>query len=119
GRFHSVEFHPVADVLKADEAQLVPAYSYFGREPIAHASGADYLDRTARLQHATTYQWVHPLSDIVNSLIQAGLRLDWLREFPITYWQRFADMLAVPPDGWRLAGDPIPLEFAICATKPA
>lgn len=119
GRFHIVEFHPIADVFKEDEPQLVPAHSYFSPEPVADASGGDYLDRAARLRHPTTYQWIHPLSEIVNSLIEAGLTLDWLHEFPTTYWQRFADMSPIPIDGWRLPGDPIPLEFSIRATKPS
>ncbi|HUZ76734.1 MAG TPA: class I SAM-dependent methyltransferase [Chloroflexota bacterium] len=119
GRFHLVEFHPVAGVFKEDRAELIPAYPYFRREAFVDDSGDDYLDRRARLEHATTYEWNHSMADIINSLIQAGLVLDWLHEFPTTGWQRFAGMMASPPDGWRLAGDPIPLSFSIRATKPA
>ena len=49
----------------------------------------DYVDETATLRNATTYTWIHPLGDIISSLLAAGLTLDWFHEHDAVTWRMF------------------------------
>jgi patatin-like phospholipase/acyl hydrolase len=44
---------------------------YFSREPIVMDEAHDYVDETATARNATTYTWIHPLSDIISSLLHS------------------------------------------------
>ncbi len=66
-----------------------------------------------------SYDWPHGLGEIVNALIDAGLRIEFLHEFPYTTYKSHP-WLAQGEDGqWRYEGVPnsIPLMFSIKATK--
>ena len=51
--------------------------------------GCDYVDPDARLANATIYNWIHPLGDVVTSLIASGMTLDWLHEHDAVPWHMF------------------------------
>ena len=77
GRFYYADAHPAAYVFD-DDARLAdgrPGYfaPYFGRQPLVLVEHKDYADPTAHLANATNVEWLHPLSDIVGGLIDAGL----------------------------------------------
>ncbi|HEV2762527.1 MAG TPA: class I SAM-dependent methyltransferase, partial [Pyrinomonadaceae bacterium] len=82
GTFYAVEFHPVA--LTLDDEGRPFKYPYFhSPEPLNFEGAGDYADRAADFPHAS-YEWFHPLGDIVTSLINAGLRIEFLHEFPFS-----------------------------------
>ena len=62
------------------------------------ADHKDYADPAAHLANATSVEWLHPLSDIVGGLIDAGLSLDWLHEHAQVPWRMF-EMLVQKDDG--------------------
>jgi SAM-dependent methyltransferase len=102
GRFYYADAHPAAYVFD-DDAKLAdgrPGYfaPYFGRQPIVMVEHKDYADPTAHLANATSVEWLHPLSDIVCGLIDAGLSLDWLHEHAQVPWRMF-EMLVQKDDG--------------------
>ena len=124
GTFYIAEFHPVSNVF--DESPgidgLYVKYPYFSLpEPFKDDTGNDYADPTSKLQHATTYWFPHSLGEVVTALIDAGLRIDHLHEFPFSTYQ-FLPFTARQPDGTvRLTQHDgcIPLLYSIKATKPA
>ena len=68
----------------------------------------------------TEYGWDHSLGEIVTALIDAGLTLRSLQEFPYSDWR--VDFLVERADGrWYLpegtAGE-LPLSFSLLAMKP-
>ena len=102
GRFYYADAHPAAYVFD-DLTRLAdgrPGYfaPYFERQPIVMANHKDYADPTAHLANATSVEWLHPLSDIVGGLIDAGLSLDWLHEHARLPWRMF-EMLVQKDDG--------------------
>jgi SAM-dependent methyltransferase len=119
GFFYLVEDHPVAIAFNSDEAATElrpdPRYHYFARQAIRDEYDGSYADRGAHLRHQVTYEWMHPLSEILEVLIGNGLRTDFLHEFPLSVWKRFPFMVK---DGawWRIPGDPIPLTFSLRAS---
>jgi SAM-dependent methyltransferase len=124
GTFYIAEFHPFAWVF--DDApgvtDLHVRYPYFDSgEPLAMEDDGTYADRSAQIRHRKTYSWPHTLGDVVSSLIDAGLRIEHLHEFPFSTYQflpfteRRADrkVYLTRHDGC------VPLLYSIKATKPA
>src|SRR5262245_5288844 len=68
----------------------------FSRQPVVTEDPSDYIDPEAQLANVRIYNWIHPLGDLVTSLIASGLTLDWLHEHDAVPWQMFE---AVVNDG--------------------
>ena len=125
GRFYIYEVHPV--VMAFADEDVVPgelrlAYPYWEhRDPIAVPVRGSYADREADVAAPTEYGWDHGLGEIVTALVDAGLAVRSLREYPFLPWK--VDFLVETPDGtWRLpagTSGELPLSFSILATKPA
>lgn len=124
GRFYILEAHPV--VMVFDDEVVSPGelrlrYPYWEHAaPIAVDAVGSYADRTADVGGRKEYGWDHSLGEVVTALIDAGLRIQALREYPFLNWK--TEFLTQADDGtWRLppgtAGE-LPLMFSILATKP-
>lgn len=121
GVFYIVEYHPFAAVFENENAgDLEATYPYFhGPKPLRFETNGSYADRTADF-HFPEYGWDHPLSDIINALLSAGLHPEHVHEFPYCGEQRFPFMTRGADGWWRFAGrhdNMIPLLFSIRARK--
>jgi SAM-dependent methyltransferase len=122
GRLYYADAHPAAYVF--DDASRLPDGKpgyfapYLGRQPIVLVDPRDYADPTARLANATHVEWLHPVSDILGSVIEAGLRLDWVHEHAQVPWRMF-EMLVKKDDGdWHWPDKPwLPLGLSLQATR--
>jgi len=79
-----------------------------------------YADPTADVAAEREHGWDHGLGEIVTALIDAGLRIQSLREHPWVEWK--LDFLVEGTDGrFRLPDETpgeLPLFFSLRATKP-
>lgn len=120
GFFYIREYHPMIWVFddSANTTELKVHYSYFHNpEPVKWEPQGDYADPDAVVTHGS-YEWTHSLGDVINALISAGLKIDFLHEFPVIGW-RHCPLMKQDRDGWwRLEGDKLPLTFSLKATKP-
>jgi SAM-dependent methyltransferase len=123
GTFYIVEGHPFVLLFSdaPDTATYQIGYRYFqGTEPLRFESGgSDYADHNAKLSHPS-FEWIHSLGKIINVLIDAGLHIEFLHEFPVCAWQALP-FLEEGADGWWRAPAgmiPIPMTFSLRATKP-
>ena len=127
GRFYISEIHPVAQVFENEgvgPGELRLAYPYWEHpDPLVFEVQGSYADPTADVGEQREHGWDHGLGEIVTALIDAGLRLEWLRESPELDWG--ADFLVETEPGsgrYRLppetAGE-LPLMFSLLATKPS
>ena len=122
GVFYLAEFHPVAflidDGAHADELRLT--FPYFqGRDPLRFDAPGSYADPAAATRHTVTYEWHHGFAEVVTPLVQRGLRLDFLHEFPVARGLRLP-FLEQGEDGWqRVRGgrDDLPLSYSLKMTK--
>jgi SAM-dependent methyltransferase len=119
GFFYIVESHPVLNMFEdsPDSTELKVVRSYFHQsEPVKWEPEGDYADPEAKVSHPS-YEWTHSVSDIINALINAGLSIDFLHEFPKICWAQFP-FAENDAAGWfRIKGDNVPLLFSIKATK--
>ena len=118
------EAHPAAYVFddRAATPDGMPGWfmPYLGRAPMIEDREEDYSDPTARLKNTSTHEWLHPLSDIVMGLIDAGLRLDFLQEHDTVAWKMFAGLVPAEAGGYRWPDQPwLPLSYSLRASKPA
>jgi SAM-dependent methyltransferase len=123
GFFYLADAHPFATTLDADspERPLRVTTPYDSRGmPTAYESGGTYADPTADLPHKRSLEFNHPMGQIVTSLIEAGLRIEFLHEFPFAAWQQFPEAVR-RDDGYYYMPDEsgVPLMFSVKATKPA
>jgi hypothetical protein len=69
-------FHIISIIEDDEEKGLAVKYPYFHREkPDFFESDGTYADRAEKVENKAQYEWQHTLSDVVNSLIKAGLRV--------------------------------------------
>jgi SAM-dependent methyltransferase len=122
GTFYVVEFHAMSGVfiMEPDVTDLVVREPYFPiDEPLAFEDDGTYADRNARLQNRLTYSWPHPISEVATALIDAGLRIEFLHEFPFTVEQVFPFMVRGSDGYWRFPkhNGSVPLLYSIKAIK--
>lgn len=91
---------------------------YFSREPVVDTEGSDYVDPDARLGNATIYNWIHPLGDVVTSLIASGMSLEWLHEHDAVPWRMFKILVKDASGLYRWPDRPwLPLAFSLSAIR--
>ena len=122
GFFYIREFHPFGYVFDDEKGvtDLRVRYPYFqGNEPLSFEDEGTYADENAETGKIPSYEWNHPISRIVNALINAGLTIDFINEFPMTTYRALPFMVEKEPGRWYLPGDEdkIPFMFSIKATK--
>ena len=120
GVFYIIEAHPALTVFDDENpTELRVTYPYFhATEPLTFAPRVGtYADPQATYTQ-NQYFWQHSLADIINPLLSAGLRLDFLHEYPHITWQALP-FLVDDGEYWRLPPNypQLPLSFAIRATK--
>ena len=127
GVFYMVESHPFAHMFNdtsgpKEEQDLRIDYPYFsdGRAIVCQTRGT-YADREAAVVHDMSYQWNHTLDEILDAVLAAGLRLEFLHEFPVCCYAKFPGMTRGEDGWWRLPGvqGRLPLLFSLKATKLA
>jgi SAM-dependent methyltransferase len=131
GALYLYEGHPVLWALgERDDGVLALERTYFElSEPDLWEGDTTYTDGP-NVPFRRNYGWNHGLGEIVNALIAAGLRLEFVHEHREVPWQALPWMLPVGPgaDGrypsnrmWRLPDaqrDLAPLMYSLLAHKP-
>lgn len=122
GQLYLAEGHPTAYVFddKSRGADGKPGLfaPYLVRDPIPNEDPRDYSDPEARLENARSYNWIHPLGELVTALIDAGMRIDWLHEHDAVVWQMFACLTGGADGLYRWPDRPwLPLAFSLLATR--
>ena len=122
GQLYLAEGHPTAyvfdDEIRTAEGRPGFFAPYFVREPIPNDDPRDYMDPEARLAHLRTYNWIHPLGELITSLIASGLTLDWLHEHDSVTWRMFECLTKDAQGLFRWPDKPwLPLSFSLLATR--
>ena len=118
GIFYILDGHPLMNVFEESEAgDLRLEYGYFHEEHLWEGGEPSYAG--SEIIESPVYEWHHSLGEIVTALIGAGLRIEYLHEFPFSSYRAFP-MMKKDDDGlWRFPehNDSLPQLFSIRATK--
>jgi SAM-dependent methyltransferase len=119
GFFYIADLHPFASIFAAgsEVSELRMDASYFRQDAIIDEPGPDYADPNHFVEHRP-YEWIHSVASIVNSLIDAGLTIEFFHEHRDCVWKIFPYAKQRAGGTWHVEGDPIPLIFSLRARKP-
>jgi hypothetical protein len=93
---------------------------YFRSEGHLWHTPGSYVDPEAPTEHNATWEWTHPVGEVVTAIVDAGLRLEFLHEHPITLWQRFPFLERRGDGTYHLPAElpSLPMLYSLRARKP-
>jgi len=120
GIFYIVEDHPTFRMFTTeDETKVTLANAYFHTvDPdVVEMSGSYATDNKG--ETSSFYIWNHGMGEIISSLIEAGLTIEFLHEFPFAARAKFPFMEKGEDGWWQLPATyvQIPFLFSLQARK--
>jgi SAM-dependent methyltransferase len=121
GTLYVRDGHPVFNSLDLERAdgRLEITLPYFEGSPQRWDEEATYVEVDEKVEHSVQYEWNHGLGETVTALIEAGFRIDALKEYQFLEWQAMPSMVQGDDGWWRLpeGQDRVPLMYSIRATR--
>lgn len=119
GTFFIRDGHPALYALDEEAPTLTTRYRYFGDGRAQRWDDDSTYAGDGKVAHPRTYEWPHPLSEIIGALLRSGLRLVHFDEGRTLPWRFTSRMVEVPgayawPEAER---DLIPCTYTIVARK--
>lgn len=116
GELLLVDMHPMGGVAQADAdaphgLRLAPTLAYF------HAAAPE---DEGTLPGESIFTWRYSLGEVISAVAATGLRIEWLREYPFSFWRQFPQLTPDDDGYWRWPDvtAELPLLFALRATHP-
>lgn len=119
GTFYIRDGHPAMYALDESAAELVTRYRYFPDGTAQAWDDANTYVGDGTVSATRTYEWPHPISEVVNALIGAGLVIEHLGEDTTLPW-RFSPRMVEVPGGFAWPGvdrGRMPVTFTVVARK--
>ena len=127
GRAYFADFHPTIAILDEAGGSLVPRFSWRtpSDQPEVFEEDITYTGAHSKLKNKKTVEWIHPVSDHLNALLNQGLQLEYLHEHEVIPWKLFQCLEGVSnrasgavyyrmPEG----GVQLPLSFSMMLSRP-
>ena len=116
GFFYMAEFHPV--VWMFDDEFTHIKYYYDNRELIVTENEGTYTDRNADIK-GKEYSWNHSISEVLNALINAGLKIEFFNEHMYSPYPCFRNMIETETGQWHIKGmeGKIPMVYSLRVRK--
>lgn len=124
GLFFVRDTHPVLAALddEREDDLLVLARRYFAGPPLRWDDDVSYVHQEVWIANRETWEWHHPLSEVVGALLGAGLRLTSLGEHTTLPWKALPHMVEVETEHGTAHALPegrerLPLTFSLTAVR--
>lgn len=116
GFFYTAEFHPVVWMFDDDFTHI--KYYYENRELIITENEGTYTDRNADIK-GKEYSWNHSISEVLNALINAGLKIEMFNEHMYSPYPCFRNVVETEEGKWHVKGmeGKIPMVYSLRAKK--
>ncbi len=121
GTFYMVEFHPFANMFDNEDGtsnwRMTEPY-FHNTQPTEYPNEGSYADTEAQV-NLPSFEWAHPISEVITSLIDTGLTLEFVHEHPHSTYQQFPFLKKHGEWDWRppeQMGQP-PLLYSIRAHR--
>ncbi len=117
GVFYMADFHPVVWMFDDDFTHI--KYVYENRKVIITENEGTYTDRNADIK-GKEYSWNHSISEVLNALINAGLKIEMFNEHMYSPYACFRNTVESEKGKWHIKGmeGKIPMVYSIKAKKP-
>lgn len=114
GYFYIAEFHPVVWMFDDEFTRI--QYYYDNRELIVTEQQGTYTNRDADIK-GKEYSWNHSISEVLNALINAGLRIEFFNEYNYSPYPCFRNTTEFEPGKWHFNGmeGKIPVVYSLKA----
>lgn len=121
GRLYFADTHPGFELLEEVNGRLEPTFSFRtpSSRPLAFNPTQTHTGDPRPLANSQSFEWVHPMSDILMALVDHGLVIERVAEHEALPFRMFPMMVEGGDRMWRLpAGVPrLPLSLSISAVK--
>jgi SAM-dependent methyltransferase len=121
GIFYIVDNHPFGNLIDEKfKEEFRIGYDYFNEgKPNRFDDDGAYVDTRIQIENKTTYDWFHPMGDIINSLLEVNFEILFLHEFPFSFFQIHPDMKQREDGYWEFQTfkHSIPMMFSLKAKK--
>lgn len=124
GMLYIFDGHPTSHIFESIQSadgnhKLKPIHPYFANPDGIHYTGGGCTYTGSETLETPSYEWQHSMSDIVNAILGAGLKIERLNEFAVSGYKAFPQMSRHDDGWWRLdeANGTIPFLCSIKATK--
>ncbi len=116
GKFLIVEFHPFVWMFNDEFNEI--AYNYFKDKPIVEVKDSSYTDGNFS-EKIEDISWNHSLSEVINSLINNGLKISHFKEYDYSPYDIFSGGEESEKGKFRIRkfGDKIPMVYSLVAIK--
>lgn len=116
GFYYIVDFHPFIWTLDDEYTQF--GYNYFNTGVISEEIDGTYADREATIR-LKEHGWNHPTSELLNALLQTGLKLEFFNEFDFSAYNCFPKMEERGTGKWQFEHfkNRIPYMYSLKASK--
>ena len=118
GVFYIVEFHPIAWMYDYTVSPPEMKYAYHQKEAIYEEYEGTYAeDEGSTKMISKEYGWNHSLSDVIGSLLEAGLTIESFNEYDSSPYDVFPDLVKNKEGMFELKEKMYPLLFEVKAVK--
>lgn len=115
GTFYIVEFHPIAWMFDYSKSSPALEYGYHQKKAIYEEYQGTYANPDSKIM-SKEYGWNHGLGELITSLSEAGLKVEYLKEYDASPYNVFPGL--VLKDGmYELSEKLYPLIFELKAFK--
>ncbi|WP_411767891.1 class I SAM-dependent methyltransferase [Winogradskyella sp. A3E31] len=116
GIFYIVEFHPILWMFDYTDNKAELKYHYNQSEVIYEEYEGTYADTSSKMI-SKEYGWNHGLADVINALIEAGLKIEYINEYDESPYDVFPDLIKSDTGMYVMKDQLFPMIFEIKATK--
>jgi SAM-dependent methyltransferase len=116
GLFYIAEFHPVIWMFDDDFTHI--KYYYDNKELIVMEDQPTYTGDENEIQ-GKEYSWNHSISEVLNALINAGLKIEFFNEHTYSPYSNFKNSVETETGKWHIKGmeGKIPMVYSLKAVK--
>ncbi|MCK7590158.1 class I SAM-dependent methyltransferase [Subsaxibacter sp. CAU 1640] len=116
GTFFMAEFHPIVWMFDYDNGSSEMKYGYMQKEAIYVEYEGTYADKASKMV-SREYGWNHGLGEVVTCLTEAGLHIEYLREYYESPYDVLPNLVQTDSGMYVMKEKLYPLIFTLKATK--
>ncbi|WP_298554949.1 class I SAM-dependent methyltransferase [uncultured Algibacter sp.] len=116
GTFFMAEFHPIVWMFDYLDDKPVMKYGYMQNEVVFEEYEGTYANQNSKMV-SKEYSWNHGLSEVINALTEAGLQIEYLKEFDESPYDVLPNLVKTDSGMFVSEKKMYPLIFTLKAVK--